>query len=154
MDLLVLRGKKASKEDMDCKEQWGQQVQGVKEEGMELLGLQVLEELMVLWVHLVNQVVLEKLDHQDIQVHLETKETWEWKESKAVLVFRAQEVNLESLEYQVLQEKWALLDRQEKMERKEVRDHWDLLDYLEYQVQEEKLEQLEALDHWEPKVYQ
>ena len=72
------------------------------------------------WVHLVNLVVLVKLDLLDFLEHQVLKETWEHLEKRVVLACKVLGENLESLVCLESLVKWVLLVRMVTMERKEV----------------------------------
>lgn len=67
--------------------------------------------MMELWELQENLVESVSLDPLDFLGRLELKETWDHQETKVVLVFRAREEKLASLECQESQGRWVHLER-------------------------------------------
>ena len=121
------------------------QAQEVREEEMGLWDPLESEVLMESWAPLVNLVALANLVLPGILDPQVTKEILDLKVSRAVLDCKVRGENLASLVCQDHLERWDHLVSLVKMGRKEVKDHWDLLAYLDCQDQEETLVPLEAL---------
>ena len=121
------------------------QAQEVREEEMVLWDLLESGVLMESWAPLVNLVALASLVLLGILDLLVAREILDLKVSRAVLDCKVQGENLASLVYQDHLERWDHLVSLVKMGRKEVKDHWDLLAYLDCLDQEETLAPLVAL---------
>ena len=121
------------------------QAQEVREEEMELWDLLESGVLMESWAPLVNLVASANLVLPGILDPLVAREILDLKVSRAVLDCKVLGENLASLACQGHLARWGHLASLVKMGRKEVKDHWDLLAYLDCQDQEETPVQLVAL---------